>query len=60
MCFRKREQNPLRDYIKKRQTTVAEWETLIPIFEVCAKDTGDEGGGGFGRRGDNRRLQNNS
>ena len=36
---------PLREYIDKRQATVAEWVALRPIFEVCAKKTGYEGGG---------------
>ena len=35
----------LREYIDKRQATVAEWVALRPIFEVCAKETGYEGGG---------------
>ena len=36
---------PLRDYINKRQATVAEWVDLRPIFEVCVKEIGHEGGG---------------
>ena len=35
----------LKEYINKRQGTVAEWVALWKIFEVCAKDTGYEGGG---------------
>ena len=31
---------PLREYINKRQATVAEWVALRPIFEVCVKETG--------------------
>ena len=27
----------VREYINKRQETVAEWVALRPIFEVCAK-----------------------
>ena len=38
---------PLREYINKRQATVAEWVDLRPIFEVCAKDTRYAGGGKF-------------
>ena len=30
----------LLEYIDKRQSTVAEWVALRPIFEVCAKETG--------------------
>ena len=36
---------PLREYIDKRQAKVAEWVALWPIFEVCEKETGYEGGG---------------
>ena len=36
---------PLRGYIDKRQATVVEWVKLRPIFEVCAEETGYEGGG---------------
>ena len=32
--------NFLREYINKRQATVAEWVALWPIFEVCAEVTG--------------------
>ena len=35
----------LREYIVKRQATVAESVALCPIFEVCAEETGYEGGG---------------
>ena len=35
----------LREYIDKRQATVAEWVTLRPIFEVCAKEAGYAGRG---------------
>ena len=35
----------LREYIDKRQATVAEWVALRPIFEVCTKETGNGGGG---------------
>ena len=31
-------------YIERRQATVAQWVALRPLFEVCAKDTGYEGG----------------
>ena len=37
--------NPIWEYIKKRQATVEEWVPLRPIFEVCEKITGYEGGG---------------
>ena len=36
---------PLREYIERRQATVAEWVALQTIFEVFAKYTGFEGGG---------------
>ena len=36
---------PLQEYIDKRQAAVEEWVSLRPIFEVCAKETGYEGGG---------------
>ena len=32
-------------YIGRRHKTVAQWVTLRPIFEVCARETGSEGGG---------------
>ena len=35
----------LRRYIDKRQELVAQWVSLLPIFEVCAKETGCEGRG---------------
>ena len=37
--------NPIKTSIGKRQATVSEWVDLRPIFEVCAKETGYEGGG---------------
>ena len=37
---------PLKKYIDKRQAKVTEWVALRPIFEVCAKDTSYEVGGG--------------
>ena len=51
---------PLRDYINKRQATVAEWVALQPIFEVCAKEKGLREGGRFKSRGGDRWLRNNS
>ena len=36
---------PLREYIERRQATVAEWVALRPLFKVCRKETGFEGGG---------------
>ena len=38
---------PLREYINKRQVTVAEWVALQYFFEICAKETGYAGGGKF-------------
>ena len=35
----------LWEYIDMRQTMVAEWVSLRPIFEVSEKETGFEGGG---------------
>ena len=35
----------LGEYIYCKQTTVAEWVTLRPIYEVCEKETGYDGGG---------------
>ena len=35
---------PLQTYLEKRQAIVAEWVVLRPIFDVCARDTGYEGG----------------
>ena len=32
-------------YIEKRHATVAQWVALRPLFEVCARETGYEGGG---------------
>ena len=34
-----------RTYIERRQETVAQWVALRPLFQVCAKETGYEGGG---------------
>ena len=33
-------------YIGCRQGKVSKWVELIPIFEVCAREKGYEGGGG--------------
>ena len=38
-----------RTYISKQQETVSQWVELSPLFEVCTRETGYEGGGG-GRR----------
>ena len=35
----------IRTYVARQQATVAEWVTTWPIFDVCAKETGYEGGG---------------
>ena len=34
---------PLQTYVDRRQTTVAEWVNLRPIFDVCVRETGYEG-----------------
>ena len=31
-------------YIEQQQATVAQWVALRPLFEVCARETGYEGG----------------
>ena len=36
---------PLQTYLDRSQTKVVEWVTLRPIFEVCARETGYDGGG---------------
>ena len=35
----------LRTYVDRRQVTVAEWGTTRPIFDVCAREMGYNGGG---------------
>ena len=35
----------LRTYVDRRQATVAEWVALWPIFGVCVREMGNEGGG---------------
>ena len=35
----------LRTYVARRQATVAEWVNTWPSFDVCAIETGFEGGG---------------
>ena len=35
----------LRKYVDRRQATVVEWVANRPIFGVCARETGYEGGG---------------
>ena len=37
--------HPLRTYVDRRQVTVAEWVSLRPIFDVCERGMGYEGGG---------------
>ena len=32
-------------YIEQRQATVDQWVAISPLFDVCARDTGYEGGG---------------
>ena len=36
---------PLQTYVDRRQATVAEWVALRPIFDICAREMGYEGGG---------------
>ena len=36
---------PLRTYLDRRQVTFSDWVALRPIFDVCAIETGYEGGG---------------
>ena len=36
---------PLQTYIEWRQEKVAEWVALRTIFEICANETGYDGGG---------------
>ena len=35
----------LKEYIDKRQVTVAEWVALRPIIDICNRDVGYKGGG---------------
>ena len=35
----------LRTYVDRLQAEVAEWVATRPIFDVCARETGYEGGG---------------
>ena len=35
----------VRTYIGRRQATVAKWVALLPIFEVCTRETGYKWGG---------------
>ena len=37
--------HPEMAHIGRRQGTVAQWVMLRPIFEVCERETGYEGGG---------------
>ena len=34
-----------KTYIGRQQTTVAQWVALRPLFEVCEREKGYEGGG---------------
>ena len=48
-------------YIELRQETVAQWVEINPLFEVCARETGYEGGGGgVGRCGGAKRPRENN
>ena len=35
----------LRTYVDRQQVTVGEWVAIRPIFDVCVRETGYEGGG---------------
>ena len=35
----------VRTYIWRQQANVAQWVALHPLFEVCERETGYEGGG---------------
>ena len=35
---------PLKTYVDRRQAAVVEWVALRNIFDVCARETGYEGG----------------
>ena len=35
----------MRIYIERRQEIVAQWLVLCPLFEVCEREKGYEGGG---------------
>ena len=48
---------PLRTYVDRIQAAVAEWVSLRPIFDVCARDVGYEGGGDYVCRGGVRRQR---
>ena len=37
--------HPYMIYIEQRQATVAYWVALRPLFDICARETGYEGGG---------------
>ena len=39
------ETQPIQTYLDRRQATVSEWVALRPRFNVCARETGYEGGG---------------
>ena len=36
---------PLQTYVDMIQATVVEWVALRPVFDVCVRGTGYEGGG---------------
>ena len=36
---------PLQTWIDRSRATVAEWVSTGPIFEVCAQEKGNKGGG---------------
>ena len=46
-----------RIYIERRQATMVQWVALLPLFEVCVRGTGYEGGGGGRRFGGAKRQQ---
>ena len=39
------ETQPLQTYLDRMQATVAKWVALRPIFDICVRETGYEGGG---------------
>ena len=49
-----------RIYIEQRQSTVVKWVVLRPLFEVFARYTGYEGGGGGERCDGAKRQQKNN
>ena len=46
-----------RIYIERRQATVEQWVALHPLFSLCARETGYEGGGRVERCGGAKRRR---